>query len=79
MTAPVAGPRRSLTGQDRRHNPVRGHETSSDVWLPRPGLVVAALASSTSVGRSSRGELERNVVPLLVETADRIAADIGRR
>jgi IclR family pca regulon transcriptional regulator len=43
------------------------------------GQVVAALASSTSAGRSSRGELERNVVPLLVETAGRITADLGRR
>ncbi len=45
----------------------------------RTGEVVAALASSTSAGRSTRGELERNVVPLLVETADRITADLGRR
>ncbi|WP_236835578.1 IclR family transcriptional regulator C-terminal domain-containing protein [Blastococcus sp. KM273129] len=45
----------------------------------RTGQVVAALASSTSAGRSSRGELERNVVPLLVETAERITADLGRR
>jgi IclR family pca regulon transcriptional regulator len=45
----------------------------------RTGQVVAALASSTSAGRSSHGELERNVVPLLVETAGRITADLGRR
>jgi IclR family pca regulon transcriptional regulator len=45
----------------------------------RTGQVVAALASSTSAGRSSRGEMERNVVPLLVETAERITADLGRR
>lgn len=43
----------------------------------RTGQVVAALASSTSVGRSSRGELERTVVPLLVETADRITAELA--
>jgi IclR family pca regulon transcriptional regulator len=45
----------------------------------RSGEVVAALASSTSVGRSSRGELQRTVVPLLVETAGRITADLGGR
>jgi IclR family transcriptional regulator, pca regulon regulatory protein len=45
----------------------------------RSGQVVAALASSTSVGRSSRGQLEREVVPLLVETAGRITADLGGR
>lgn len=45
----------------------------------RSGQVVAALASSTSVGRSSRGELERNVVPLLVDTARRITAELAHR
>ncbi|MGY1707273.1 IclR family transcriptional regulator C-terminal domain-containing protein [Geodermatophilus sp. SYSU D00697] len=45
----------------------------------RSGQVVAALASSTSVGRSSKGELQRTVVPLLVETAARITADLGGR
>lgn len=45
----------------------------------RAGDVVAALASSTSVGRSSRERLEREVVPLLVETAHRISADLAGR
>jgi IclR family pca regulon transcriptional regulator len=45
----------------------------------RSGAVVAALASSTSSGRSDPGRLEREVVPLLVETADRISADLGHR
>ncbi|RBY76402.1 IclR family transcriptional regulator [Geodermatophilus sp. TF02-6] len=45
----------------------------------RSGQVVAALASSTSVGRSSRGELQRRVVPLLLETAARITAEFGGR
>ncbi|MCU1619253.1 MAG: transcriptional regulator, IclR family, partial [Modestobacter sp.] len=43
----------------------------------RSGAVVAALASSTSTGRSTVEQLEREVVPLLVETADRITADLG--
>jgi IclR family pca regulon transcriptional regulator len=43
----------------------------------RSGAVVAALASSTSTGRSTVEQLERDVVPLLVETADRITADLG--
>jgi IclR family pca regulon transcriptional regulator len=43
----------------------------------RSGAVVAALASSTSTGRSTVAQLEREVVPLLVETADRISADLG--
>ena len=43
----------------------------------RSGRVVAALASSTSVGRSGQGEFERSVVPLLVATADRITAALG--
>ena len=42
----------------------------------RSGTVVAALASSTSVGRSSVEELQRDVVPLLVETADRISSSL---
>ncbi|MCW2574045.1 MAG: hypothetical protein JWR66_75, partial [Modestobacter sp.] len=33
--------------------------------------------SSTSTGRSTVEQLERDVVPLLVETADRITADLG--
>lgn len=43
----------------------------------RSGTVVAALASSTSTGRSSVEELERDVVPLLVDTAERISAELG--
>jgi IclR family pca regulon transcriptional regulator len=39
----------------------------------RSGAVVAALASSTSTGRSTVQDLRCNVVPLLVETADRIS------
>jgi IclR family transcriptional regulator, pca regulon regulatory protein len=38
---------------------------------------VAALASSTSTGRSTVEELQREVVPLLVETAGRITVDLG--
>ncbi|MGY1824633.1 IclR family transcriptional regulator domain-containing protein [Geodermatophilus sp. SYSU D00079] len=45
----------------------------------RSGRVVAALASSTSAGRSTVARLEREVVPLLVETADRIGADLCSR
>jgi IclR family transcriptional regulator, pca regulon regulatory protein len=45
----------------------------------RSGRVVAALASSTSAGRSTLGQLQREVVPLLVETADRISADLSGR
>ncbi|MFS8097378.1 helix-turn-helix domain-containing protein [Lentzea alba] len=45
----------------------------------RSGEVVAALASSTSVGRSSVEAIRSDVVPLLVETADRISADLGHR
>lgn len=44
----------------------------------RTGQVVAALASSTSAGRSTRGELERDVVPTLVDTARRITAELVR-
>jgi len=43
------------------------------------GEVVAALASSTSVGRSSVEAIRRDVVPLLVEIAERISADLGHR
>jgi IclR family pca regulon transcriptional regulator len=43
------------------------------------GEVVAALASSTSVGRSSVEAIRRDVVPLLLDVADRISADLGYR
>ncbi|MDQ0379759.1 IclR family transcriptional regulator domain-containing protein [Amycolatopsis thermophila] len=43
------------------------------------GAVVAALASSTSSGRSTVEQLRADVVPLLVRTADRISADYGHR
>jgi IclR family pca regulon transcriptional regulator len=43
----------------------------------RSGAVVAALASSTSIGRSTVENLRRDVVPLLVGTADRISASLG--
>jgi IclR family pca regulon transcriptional regulator len=43
----------------------------------RSGAVVAALASSTSTGRSTVEQLQQEVVPLLVETAERITADLG--
>ena len=43
------------------------------------GEVVAALASSTSVGRSSVEAIRRDVVPLLVDTAERISADLGHK
>ncbi|NIJ12006.1 IclR family pca regulon transcriptional regulator [Saccharomonospora amisosensis] len=45
----------------------------------RSGAVVAALASSSSIGRSSVDELRRHVVPLLVSTAEAISADYGHR
>lgn len=41
------------------------------------GTVVAALASSTSSGRSSPGHLERHVVPLVLAAADALGADLG--
>jgi IclR family pca regulon transcriptional regulator len=41
--------------------------------------VVAALASSTSSGRSDPEKLAREVVPLLVRTADQISVDLGHR
>lgn len=43
----------------------------------RSGNVVAALASSTSTGRSSPDQLAATTVPLLVEVAGRISADLG--
>ena len=43
----------------------------------RSGAVVAALASSTSTGRSTVAALRRDVVPLLIETADAISAELG--
>jgi IclR family pca regulon transcriptional regulator len=43
----------------------------------RSGAVVAALASSTSIGRSSMEQLRNDVVPLLVATAGRISAALG--
>ncbi|GGU23908.1 IclR family transcriptional regulator domain-containing protein [Lentzea flava] len=45
----------------------------------RTGEVVAALASSTSVGRSSVEALRSDVVPLLLDAAERISADLGHR
>jgi IclR family pca regulon transcriptional regulator len=42
----------------------------------RSGSVVAALASSTSTGRSSLAMLRRDVVPLLVRTADAISESL---
>lgn len=41
------------------------------------GAVVAALASSTSSGRSTPERLRQDVVPLLLDTAGRIADDLG--
>jgi len=43
------------------------------------GEVVAALASSTSVGRSSVEAIRDDVVPLLVDAAERISADLGHK
>jgi len=43
------------------------------------GAVVAALASSTSSGRSNVEHLRDEVVPLLVHTAEQISADLGHR
>lgn len=45
----------------------------------RSGDVVAALASSTSVGRSSVEEIRSDVVPLLLDIAARMSADLGYR
>jgi IclR family pca regulon transcriptional regulator len=43
------------------------------------GTVVAALASSSSTGRTTPGHLERHTVPLAVATAEAISADLGYR
>ena len=43
------------------------------------GAVVAALASSTSTGRSTPGHLERTTVPVALATAAAISADLGYR
>ena len=43
----------------------------------RSGNVVAALASSTSTGRSNPEQLERDVVPQLLESARRISSELG--
>jgi IclR family pca regulon transcriptional regulator len=43
----------------------------------RSGRVVAALASSTSTGRSDPATLAAEVVPMLVETAGAISAELG--
>lgn len=45
----------------------------------RSSAVVAALASSTSSGRSNRERLRTEVVPLLLRTAEQISADLGHR
>lgn len=45
----------------------------------RTGEVVAALASSTSAGRSSVEEIRGEVVPLLLDAAERISADLGHK
>jgi IclR family pca regulon transcriptional regulator len=42
----------------------------------RSGTVVAALATSTSTGRSTAGKLRREVVPHLLETAAAISASL---
>ncbi|NKQ54494.1 helix-turn-helix domain-containing protein [Amycolatopsis sp. K13G38] len=43
------------------------------------GKVVAALASSTSIGRSSVDAVRTEVAPLVVRTAEAISADYGHR
>lgn len=43
------------------------------------GAVVAALASSTSTGRSTPGHLEKATVPLCLEAADALSSDLGYR
>lgn len=43
------------------------------------GTVVAALASSTSSGRSDPVRLRREVIPLLVRTAEQISHSLGHR
>lgn len=45
----------------------------------RDGAVVAALASSTSTGRSTPAALAADVAGLVVETAGRISAELGHR
>jgi IclR family pca regulon transcriptional regulator len=45
----------------------------------RTGTVVAALASSTSSGRTDLDRLRTEVVPLLLRTAEDISADLGQR
>jgi IclR family transcriptional regulator, pca regulon regulatory protein len=45
----------------------------------RTGTVVAALASSTSSGRTGSDQLRTEVVPLLLRTAEDISADLGHR
>lgn len=65
----------SLVSEEREEGliavaaPVRDHA----------GTVVAALASSSSIGRASPGHVERHVIPTLIELADRISADLGYR
>jgi IclR family pca regulon transcriptional regulator len=43
------------------------------------GEVVAALASSTSIGRGDLEQLKAEVVPLLLRTAASLSADLGHR
>jgi IclR family pca regulon transcriptional regulator len=43
------------------------------------GEVVAALASSTSIGRGDLEQLKAEVVPLLLRTAANLSADLGHR
>ena len=45
----------------------------------RSGAVVAALATSTSTGRSDVTQLRENVVPLLLEVAASLSDDLGYR
>ncbi|MBO0874228.1 MAG: helix-turn-helix domain-containing protein [Pseudonocardia sp.] len=65
----------SLVSEEREEGliavgaPVRDHT----------GAVVAALSSSSSTGRASPGHVERHVIPVLTELADRISADLGYR
>ncbi len=39
--------------------------------------MVAALASSTSTGRATAARLRADVVPVLVETAEALSAELG--
>lgn len=63
----------SLVSEEREEGliavaaPVRDHT----------GAVVAALSSSSSTGRASPGHIERHVVPVLTQLADRISTDLG--